>query len=307
MFSSLGNAFGAVVGSAFGNKLGRKIDKPQSAWNIDDAREAQALENEGYAWRDQYDWQRAKERGLTLPEFYGSPASGGSSPAGQGAVLGNSAQQAQSDKTRQYGEAVQRGLDRATQLKQTEMQTDAQKEVAKIQSGATLGAAKISAEVQEVRNQIEQGKLDLSKDNYRYILLPAAAAQLKISAAELDLKLNEIANTRHEWVREKTLLQMGVDNTIQTLILKRTGKDITKASDVRSMSQQEFKSTLSSLLAAKSAIQVNAEGVLQTIDNMVGAAKSKAAQFVEGMKFPSNKKGPRQAGPFYTHPNMNER
>jgi len=273
-------------------------------------------EHNYYRKRDRYDWRQAKDRGLTPQEFYGSSAAGNSASSGAVSTLGNQLAQAKQAQYQGFGNAVQTAASQAVPVKVAQINQQTALGTARIQAGQSGLNTQMTTSTQyaiaEMRNRIDQGKLDLSNKEFNSVSAPAAAQALKISAQEFKLKVNEVANTQPAWVREKTLLNMGVDNTIQTLILKRTGYDITKQSDVKSMSPSAYKKILTSLLAAKSSTSTGAAGVQTLWDQITDSiGKHSEAQRQNTNKainsWRSSKPKSTTSGPYQSGPNMNYR
>ena len=265
-----GYAGAGLVGSVLGNKYASGRRRSTKSM-IRDIRMGHQLESEELFRRSEYDWKKAQERGLTPQEYYGSPASGGNpAPSGSAGILGNQRSQEQKLETDMVNDSIQRGMDRATTLGVAEIQKQSAENVAEISAGATIESTEIKAAVDKVRNEIMQGELDLRTREFQEIALKTAAAQLKISEQELNIKINEVANTMHEYNRLQFLMRLGVDNTIQNTILARFKVDPTDRKSIEDMDPKEYKALLGALLAADSAIGKNAESIMQLIDRAIG-------------------------------------
>lgn len=246
----LANIAGAIGGQILGRGIGRIADNlfgnPQRRGN--------KIDDESYRARDQYDWEMARERGLTPQEFYGSPAAGGSAASG-GQTLGNN----QTAMIQKYQDM---------QFRAEENQKDRENEIAKaeIHAGASLGSSKISAEASmyaaDIQERIAQGKLDLSTKEFNQVTLPGAAAKLKLTKEQTAKAINEVATSAPQFVRSKILLQMGVENTIQTALLQRFGIDITSKADMAKLTTEQFQNVLSVLIASGSATNRELQGLL---------------------------------------------
>ena len=196
---------------------------------------------------------RAMDRGLTEQEYYGSPAAGGATtggPGGAGAVLGN-------ERSFQdfFGKSLMmRGQD--IELQKTKMQTDAAIETAKISAGATTGAATIGAGASryaaDIQKRIAENKLELSNREFNQVTLPAAAANIGKTEQETKKLINEVVTSTPEFQRSKILLQMGVENTIQTALLQRFGVDITSKEAMAKLTDQQFRNVLAVLVGVGS-------------------------------------------------------
>lgn len=231
-----GFSFWNVVGpAALGAVLGRKA-----------AKEGASIDDRSYRRRDAYDWEMGQKRGLTAQEYYGSPASGGSASSGAGAVLGNSSNTAITTASN----AIQKDLDRKT----IERGQDAQVEIANIQAG-------VQTRGQDIDERLRQGELDLKTNTYERVTLPMAAAELRISEQRLNVLLNEVVTSSPSFVKQKILLQMGVENTIQTVILKKHKVDPTDQATIDRLSEKEYKYLLAQLFAAGSRFNREIEGI----------------------------------------------
>ena len=205
--------------------------------------------------------------GMTPYEMLMGPAAGaGGGTSSSGATLGNQASE-QSKVSRQLSMQQREGnLNRATDLAKTAMQAQAQVKSAELSAGATKSAAGTAADASrysaDIQKKIADQKLQLSTREFEEVVKPAAALNLDISEQELLKAVNEVANTDHKWVRRKTLMQLGVDNGIQQLILNRTPYDITDPKSVDKMSPTEYSQLLTALLGAQSHMNKEIKGLL---------------------------------------------
>lgn len=294
----LGYGVGGLAAGFLGSKYASGRRRSTTSM-VRDARMAHDLESEALHRRDTDAWNRAQSRGATVSEFYGGAAGGGSpAPQGTAAVLGSQRQQEQRLEQSMIQDNINNALNRSTQLGVAEVQAEASRDVAKIQAGAATDVAEISAEVQRARNLIEQQKVDLSVNQYRNILLPAAASKLKVDAAQIDVLLNEAANNEPGWIRKKTVMQLGVDNAIQNAILGRYRVDITNEKDLANMPKKEYKALMSALLAAKSGTTSTFEALTQIVKDIGEAGRS--------LRVPRFEKN-NISEPFRTGPDMNIR
>ena len=225
-FSTLGNLVPGVAGSLLGALGGEKDSDRRTKRGIQ-------LEDESYMRRAEYDWEKADERGLTPQEFYGSSAAGGSSSS-SGNVLGNSATQLDVKRMDMDFQAREKQKDRETEIRKAEI---------------SAGATKYSANIQKM---IADDKIDLSRKTFEQVTLPQAAAQIGLTEQETLKMINDVVTSTPDFVRAKILLQMGVENTIQTSLLQRLGVDITSAEAMGNLSDEQFQNLLSLLVAAGS-------------------------------------------------------
>ena len=256
--------FSSVLGKVGGAILGRGVSKITNKIFGDPAKKGARIEDQSYVRRANFDWSKAQERGLTAQEFYGSPAAGGSSGgSGSGQVLGNNQTAMMQKMADQQFQAEQNELDRQNEL-----------DKAGISAEATLGSSKISAEASryqaELQNAVEQGKLDLSQREFNEVTLPAAAEKLKLTREQTKKAINEVVTSTPKFQRSKILLQMGVDNTIQTALLQRFGIDITSKEEMAKLSDEQFQNVLSVLIASGSASNRELQGVLGAFSTAIG-------------------------------------
>lgn len=250
---SFWQGMGAAVATLGSKYIGQGEDRQQAKKGLE-------YENRYALRKEKKLFDRAMDRGMTPTEYYGSAAPGTPGPGGGvSATLGNQASQKSAMVAQtinaQLGRDVQkRGQDVA--LEQTKMQTDAAVETAKIQAGATMGAAGTSAEATryaaDIQKRIAENKLQLSTREYNEVTLPAAAAQLNKTKEETKKLINEVVTSTPEFQRSKILLQMGVENTIQTALLQRFGVDITSKKSMAKLSDDQFRNILSVLVAVGS-------------------------------------------------------
>ena len=134
----IGGTIGSAVLGGVGSFIGDSINPSEQAAPIDPEiiRLGHRLDDRSHINRAQFDWRKAKDRGLTPQEFYGSPAAGGSAASGGGATLGNSAAAANIQNSKIHQDDKQRTLDRNVELQKTKMQTDAQLKTAEISAGS---------------------------------------------------------------------------------------------------------------------------------------------------------------------------
>ena len=214
-------------------------------------------DNQAFLGREAALWSRAKARGLTPQEYYGSPVAGQGGPSGGAQVLGNVASQAYVTSRRATSEAMQAEADRQVQRRGQ----DTQLEIAKIQAGQ------------------QQRSLDQVVREYENVTLPKAAKELKVREADLKVRLNEIATSAPAFVKQKILLQMGVENTQQTIILRKYGLDDLDQSSIDKLTSDEIESLLGELFAAGSYLNKEIEGakgqVEKSIDWLIDKARPK--------------------------------
>ena len=263
----LGSGFGGAAGASIVSGLGPGGDGPSMG------RIANALEQEYNAYRRQenWDWRKAEDRGLTPQEYYGSAAAGGSAPSGATQTLGNAATQIDVQKRQAASNAFSQAYAADISLKQTEMQTDAQKYSADKAAEATLGAAGMSRETGSEANI-------LNRERYENIDLPAARAKLKLTQAETKVRINEATTTMPKFVLALKRLSMGPDNLKAELLQNMKDVDVTNREQIQAMSEEEREEFLAFLIANSSRSNQELEGVLKAgagvIDDWVSVLDS---------------------------------
>jgi hypothetical protein len=252
------SAFGAFVGTATDTILGRS-----------NARKGASIDNKSYQQRDQYDWQMAKDRGLTPQEFYGSSASGGSSTSGSGAVLGNASTNANiADKiSRQEDRKIQeRAQD--TQLAAAKISADASIKSSEISAGANRYSSDKSYSSSTYSTNINKAIADqnfsLQSKSFKQVTLPAAAANLKKTEQETQVIINNVVTSTDKFKRSQLLLSMGVDNSVNTMLQKRFGVDITSQKQMQNLSEDQFRNVLAVFMAAGSHVNRELQGLLSS-------------------------------------------
>lgn len=273
--SAFTEAAGASLGAAVGSKLlgsgasGSKV-KRHLRW-----------ENRYFFRRERELYHRAVDRGLTPQEYYGSPAPGVSGPSGSmAATLGNAENQAAIAGSEIAAQAFGKSQDRAvlkrgqdTQLAVAKLQAGAQIESAKIGAGATKEAATITqtgqVAIARLRNLLEERKISLAEKEFDKVTLPAAEANIGLTREQIKVAVNQIATTTPEFIRGNILLQMGFDNTMQNMILKRHDVDPTSVKSMQSLSSEEFESLMTLMLGYSSAIGRETRGIASTANDLV--------------------------------------
>ncbi len=300
---NLGNALtGAAAGGATGGwggaLLGGVAGGMTPNTNYDkvsrsDVRMGHAEDTRSFKERDIYSWNQAQARGLNVSEYYGSSASGGSSSSGGANVLGNSQDKANQIKMQQSQETNERQKDRLSQIAQTKMQTDTQKQVAEIQTGTTKRG-------QDITQTTAANALSLSRDQYNNVVLPKVAAELKISEQQLIKATNETITSAPKWQLMMKRLTMGPDNIYVEAYIKTTGIDPTKEGSFSKLNDQQKKKFLDRLIAYKSRTAGEISGIARLfgLDNpsethngppMLGAGNKKKKEIYSNPFFKIHK------------------
>ena len=199
-------------------------------------------------------WKRAKARGLTPQEYYGSSAAGGAGGgvSGGAQVLGNSKTHVQTAKMQALTQLGNAAAERQTRLDVARVQADAQKYSADKAYQGVGDQIVGNVAIQELRNLIEQQKFNLNERTFKEVTLPAAQEKLRKTKQEVNKLLNEVATSTPKWQRWKVLTQLGFDNTIQNMLINKHGIDPTSKESMQGISDQKFKAILAAMIANSS-------------------------------------------------------
>lgn len=276
---------GAVLGGFTGgitNSIMGAIDRPPTTKRMSQygVRLGHSEDTRSYKERDQYDWQQAKNRGLTPQEFYGSSAAGGSSSSGGANVLGNSLDKQNIQKQSMHQESQQRNLDRATQLQQTKMQTDSQQTVAQIQAGVQTAGQKITETLGQGNLKVMQAKL--ANDTRKL------KADLRISDQQFKLLSNQIAISTKKFTLYMKKLSMGVDNMMVEFLQHSYGVDITDPKSVQAMSPAQKAAFINHTAAINSHAFREAAGITLGVSDRAGTIGSSTPNIL-GNSMPQSK------------------
>lgn len=202
-----------------------------------------------------YRIQQGLAHGMTPFEMFSGPAaSGGGGTSNMGATLGNQAGQLAQQSLKLNQEVAEREKDRKLELAKVQMQTDASKAIAGLQTETTKRG-------QDLTHAIQSGNLRLSQATYKNVTLPQAAAALRKTEAETDKILNEVATSRPVFVKYMKMLSMGVDNTISAYLQNMYGYNLVDPEEVAKIPRSQRKQILSTLLGVQSGTIKNIEGL----------------------------------------------
>ena len=259
------------VGNLFGGSSNNGMSTADKQFQLDMVRlgNKEDLRNQNLAYDHRL--TRMKEHGLTPVEMFGSPASGaGGGTTGTGSTLGNMAsQQAMQKQQLDQQNKIQlrqQAADITADLVKTKMQTDTQKDVAEISAG-------VQERGQDIQQMIANNKLELETRQLEEIAIPDLANKTGLNEQQIKIAINEAANTDPKWVRKKTIMQLGVDNGIQNLVLGKLNLDLTNPAEIQKLSDAEYNDALTALLSASSAIGKNTAAVESIMDRILNAAK----------------------------------
>lgn len=197
------------------------------------------------------------EAGMTPYEMYMGPAAGGGGgTSGSGQMLGNQASQSSMQAAQMSQQAAlqkqQLGMTTATELAKTKMQTDAQKDVAKIQTGATERG-------QDIQKEIADNILNMDKQRFNQIQLPETAANLKIKKQELLKTTNQVATSDPAFQTAMKQLSMGPANLLVELTMRHHGIALNDKSFMALPSKQR-EAILQEILALSSSTYTEGKG-----------------------------------------------
>ena len=209
--------------------------------------------------KDMFDFRmgRARGAGLTNVEAFGSPAAGaGGGTTGSGQTLGNAASsQAIADRQidKDHKLAWQKTVaDNMTALQQTKMQTDAQKDVAETQVGATTRG-------QDIQKEIADRDFNLRRDQYLNVTLPEAAANIGKTKQETRKLINETATSDKKFVTAMKQLSMGPANLLVELTMRHHGIALNDNS-FKALPKQDREAILGQILALSSKAYTEGKG-----------------------------------------------
>ena len=320
-------AIGGAVGGALGNKLfgqssgsrRRQARRNQEAI-LQQMKVGNQLDLDNQKSMFNYRMQQGAEMGLTPVELFGSPASGsGGGTSGSGATLGNSMSQQQM-QAQQLDQTFQQqmqtlGVQAATSLEQTKMQTDAQRDVAKIQSGDTQRG-------QDINQEIAQQTLDLKRQELQNTVRQTTALIGK-TEAETRKVINEVATSDAKFVTAMKQLSMGPANLLVELTMRHHGLSLSDES-FTNLPESKRQEILDQLLALSSTAYVEGQGgkalgggavegaksIIQSIWTILKTAGKNASGIVKQFtpaSPPALGNGPRFSEPGAAGPNMNYR
>ena len=279
--NNLGNSFGRALGGGLASVgLGSAFGQSDGARKREARRERNAMFQQNYDMMIQgnahdlknqqkmfdFRYNRMQQAGLTNVEIFGSPASGaGGGTTGSAAMLGNAGASQASSIRQAEVQSREAEKDRMAGIVQTAMQTQAQKDVAEIGAGATTDAATISADANEriagIVNEMAQKNLDLNTREFEEYMLQKLQIEQNVSKAEVKKLLNEASFTP-EFKREITKMTMGVSNSVNLMLQKRFGIDVTSESDMQRLTPQQMKNVLHVFMAADSNLYTEIAGIL---------------------------------------------
>ena len=241
--------------------------------------------------KDMFDYRISygKALGMTNYEMMMGPAAGaGGGTTGSGQTLGNSASAVNQAKMQADTATRENRANRAAGIIQTAMQTDAQKYAADRAAGATIGSAEISAGVQQARNVIEQGKLDLASREFEQATLPAAQENLRLTEQQVKKATNDVATSTPEFLRAMKILTMSAENLIATIMVNGQPVDVTDPKQLSKLSVSERAKLLTAMIGASSHTYRESTGIQakgsEVLDVWLDQLSKKPVQYESGAK-----------------------
>ena len=219
--------------------------------------------------KDMFDYRISygKALGMTNYEMMMGPAAGaGGGTTGSGQTLGNSASAVNQAKMQADTATRENRANRAAGIIQTAMQTDAQKYAAD-------RAAGVQERGQDIQAMIAGNRLALDERQLNEVAIPQLANATKLNEQQVKIAINEVANTDPKWIRKKTVMQLGVDNGIQNLVLGRLHLDLTDPEQIYSLTDDEYADALEALLAASSGLGKTSAAVESIMERIFGKVK----------------------------------
>ena len=314
----IGNAIGGIFG---GGDSPQGMSTEDKQWQLDMVRLGNQLDLKNQNLAYDHRLTRMKEHGLTSVEMFGSPgASPGGGTSGSGATLGNAATQDALQKNQlaaqQKMQARQQAAQSATELAKTKMQTDAQRDVANIQSGDTQRG-------QDINREIAQQTLALKREELQNTVRQTTALIGK-TEAETRKVINEVATSDSKFVTAMKQLSMGPANLLVELTMRHHGLSLSDES-FTNLPESKRQQILDQLLALSSTAYVEGQGgkalgggavegaksIVQSIWTILQTAGKNASQvvrqFTPAQSPPALGNGPRFSEPGAAGPNMNYR
>jgi multidrug efflux pump subunit AcrA (membrane-fusion protein) len=139
-----------------------------------------------------------------------------------------------------------------TALQQTKMQTDAQKEIASQQVGATTRG-------QDIQKAIAEGRLNLDRDTYK-LNVKSASANIRKTEQETAKLINETATSDKKFVTAMKQLSMGPANLLVELTMRHNGIALNDKSFM-SLPVKKREAILAQILALSSSTYTEGKGV----------------------------------------------
>jgi hypothetical protein len=213
MFDQLGSlASLGPVGQVLGYESDKHNNRRTQRYVRQNMRLGNQLDMDNQKAMFDYRIDQGLEHGMTPYEMFMGPAAGaGGGTSGSGAVLGNAAAQSGMQRSQLAQQRMLQGQQILGNLAVTKMQTEAQKEIAGMQVGATERG-------QDIQKMIADNQLVLDWNSYHIALSRLSIDQAK-APHEIDKLINEVSTSKPKFIKYMKYLTMGADNMLATMLL----------------------------------------------------------------------------------------
>lgn len=253
-----GSAAGAVVDNILGNGGPDYTDAVASGSNMNFKKFKRA---------HRYKWRFGTKKGLTDVEILGNGAGMSGQPSGtEATILGNQAGAAALQERQQRLQYGQMALERQTELEKSEIAADAQRDVAKIHRDGV-------AETNATKELIANNQLALDKTKLTQVVIPQLMSDLRLQEQQIKEAMNKVITSSPKYQLKTIILKMGVENSIQTLVLGKHRLDLSDPKSLASLTDEEYSAALSALLAVSSPLPKTAMSVQGLVDFLLGQAQ----------------------------------
>ena len=251
----LGGPAGLSIGSAIGSNFDRGEDRQSTKKGLE-------YENRYFLRRENELWQRGVQRGLTPQEYYNSPAPGQGGPSGSvGATLGRNR------------DVDQQNMQQAAiALQQTKMQTDAQRDVARIQTDAVTRGQDLNYDIASQTLNLDRARLEIERNK--------AAATIGKTNKEVDMLVNQIATSKPKFVLLMKQLSMGPLNLLTELTMRHHGIALSNDS-FQKMQPEEREKILDEIIALSSKFRIEQSGLSALGEGVVEGSKETVRSLFE--------------------------
>lgn len=285
LLAGLGTSLGSnALGGLFGPQ-GAQGPKPnKDAFDLLQLGNASDLKTQNAAF--EYRLDKGLEMGLTPYEMFvgGGAAGAGAGTSNSAATLGNMSASAHSVATQQRAQAKlqqrENTANRITQLMQTQMQTDAQKAVARTQVEGQKEVAGIHTKSDQL---IAGNRLDLDRDRYENIAVPQAQEALKWTEQKTLHEINKVATSDPKFIKALKVMTMSSENLLATAIVNGQEYDISDPKSMLKMPDQERRELITGLIAVNSHLFREATGIqqkfAQSLDDIINSLAGGPMQF----------------------------
>ena len=272
--SSFLNTFGAGLAGGFAQSFGTALGSQllgEDGFNKSDLAYSHHKDIETYKRIRNSNFRFQTKKGLNAYEALMGPQGGGETgPTASGQVLGNAKTAEMQQDRADARAAFQAGLDRQMALQQTAMQTEAQKYSADKAAEASGYQADRNYASQALHARIKMRSIALDEKIYDTISVPAAAANLAKTQQEVKKLINEVVTSRPDFLKAMKLLSMGVENSIQTLLLNGQPFDITSRESLLKATPDQKAQMLMTMVGVNSHLYKESTGLqLKTKEELI--------------------------------------